>query len=147
MTDGAAGIEQTRVDLIALQRNAILALLIALSVAAWALLIWQGAGHDAHSSMASPSMGLGAPLFIAVWLAMTIAMMFPTVAPMALTFHKAQAARRKRGQAFVGTWAFLAGYLLVWMASGLLAYIGALAAEAAAARLDLSAQARRASAV
>ena len=111
--------EQTRVDLIALQRNAILALLIALSVAAWALLIWQGAGHDAHSSMASPSMGLGAPLFIAVWLAMTIAMMFPTVAPMALTFHKTQAARRKRGQAFVGTWAFLAGYLLVWMASGL----------------------------
>ncbi|KAF0212175.1 MAG: metal-binding transmembrane [Methylocystaceae bacterium] len=112
LTDGAAGMEPMRVDLIALQRNAILALLIALSVAAWALLIWQGAGHDAHSSMASPSMGLGAPLFIAVWLAMTIAMMFPTVAPMALTFHKTQAARRKRGQAFVGTWAFLAGYLL-----------------------------------
>lgn len=133
---------QTRLDLIALQRNAILAMLIALSVAAWALLIWQGAGHDVHSSMASPSMGLGAPLFIAVWLAMTIAMMFPTVAPMALTFHKTQAARRKRGQAFVGTWAFLAGYLLVWMASGLLAYIGALAAEAAAARLDLSAPAQ-----
>ena len=105
-------------DLIALQRNAILAMLIALSVAAWTLLIWQGAGYDAHSRMASPSMGLGAPLFIAVWLAMTIAMMFPTVAPMALTFHKTQAARRKRGQAFVGTWAFLAGYLLVWMASG-----------------------------
>lgn len=142
LTHGAAGMEQTRLDLIALQRNAILALLIALSVAAWALLIWQGAGHDAPRSMASPSMGLGAPLFIAVWLAMTIAMMFPTVAPMALTFHKAQAARRKRGQAFVGTWAFLAGYLLVWMASGVLAYIGALAAEAVAARLDLSAPAQ-----
>ena len=90
--------------------------------------------------MASPSMGLGAPLFLAVWLAMTIAMMFPAAAPMALTFHKAQSARRKRRQAFVETWVFLSGYLVVWVASGVVAYVGALAAEAIATRLDLSTQ-------
>jgi predicted metal-binding membrane protein len=137
---GADGMEQTRPDPIAVHRYAILASLIALSIAAWILLIWQGAAHETDIRMASPSMGLGAPLFLAVWLAMTIAMMFPAAAPMALTFHKAQSARRKRRQAFVGTWVFLAGYLLVWMASGLLAYLGAVAAEAIATRLSLSMQ-------
>ncbi len=132
--------ERIHGDPVAFHRNLILALLTGLSVAAWALMIWQGAGHEAHMRSASPSMGLGAPLFIVVWLAMTIAMMFPTAAPMALTFYKVQAGRRKAGQAFVGTWTFLAGYLLVWLASGVVAYLGALAAEAAAQGLDLSAQ-------
>jgi predicted metal-binding membrane protein len=36
---------------------------------------------------------------------------------------------------------FLAGYLLVWIASGLVAYWGALAGEAIAAHFDLSAEA------
>jgi predicted metal-binding membrane protein len=140
LRNGADGMEQTRPDPIAIHRNAILAALIALSIVAWLLLIWQGAAHETDIRMASPSMGLGAPLFLAVWLAMTIAMMFPAAAPMALTFHKAQSVRRKRQQAFVGTWVFLAGYLLVWVASGVAAYIGALAADALATRLDLSAQ-------
>ncbi|MGJ0396436.1 MAG: DUF2182 domain-containing protein [Methylocystis sp.] len=137
---GADGMEQTRPDPTAVHRNAILGALIALSIAAWILLIWQGAAHGADSRIASPSMGLGAPLFLAVWLAMTVAMMFPAAAPMALTFHKAQSARRKRRQAFMETWVFLSGYLLVWIASGVVAYVGALAAEAIATRLDLSAQ-------
>lgn len=138
---GADGMEQTRPDPIAVQRNAILGALIALSIVAWFLLIWQDAAHDAVTRMTSPSMRLGAPLFLTVWLAMTIAMMFPAAAPMALAFHKAQSARRKRRQAFVGTWVFLAGYLVVWVASGVVAYVGALAAEAIATRLDLSAPA------
>ncbi len=133
--------EQTRTDPIAFHRNVILALLIGLSAASWILLVWHGAGHYAHVRMASPSMGLGAPLFICVWMVMTIAMMFPSAAPMALAFHKAQAGRRRRGQAFVGIWAFLSGYLLVWIASGLVAYGGALAAEAVATGLDLSTEA------
>lgn len=128
---------ETRADPTAFHQRLIFVTLIGLSALAWAGLIRQGSGHDAHN-MASPTMGLGAPLFIAVWMAMTIAMMFPTAAPMALTFHKAQAGRRKRGHAFVSTWTFLAGYLLVWTASGLVAYVGALAAEAITSRFDLS---------
>lgn len=130
--------ERARTDPIALQRSVILALLSGLSAVAWALMIWMGGGHASHAAMAAPSMGLGAPLFIVVWLAMTIAMMFPTAAPMALTFHKVQAGKRERGHAFVGTWAFLAGYLLVWIASGLAAYAGAVASERVAAYLALS---------
>lgn len=140
LRSGADGMEQTRPDPLAVHRSAILASLIALSIVAWILLIWQGAAHETDIRMTSPSMGLGAPLFLAVWLAMTIAMMFPAATPMALTFHKAQSARRKRRQAFVATWVFLAGYLVVWVASGVAAYVGALAAEAIATRLDLSTQ-------
>jgi predicted metal-binding membrane protein len=132
--------EHPRRDLIALQRSLILALLVGLSGGAWALMIWQGAGQDAHMRTASPSMGLGAPFFVLVWVAMTVAMMFPTAAPMALTFHKIQTARRQREHAFLGTWAFLAGYLLVWSSSGAVAYLGAVAAEDAARYLDLSAE-------
>lgn len=130
--------ERTRKDPIAFQRDVILALLIGLSVLAWAVMLGLGAGHGPHALAAAPSMGLGAPLFIAVWLAMTVAMMFPTAAPMALTFHKIQIGKRDRGQAFIGTWAFLAGYLLVWIASGFVAYAGAVAAERLGAYLDLS---------
>jgi predicted metal-binding membrane protein len=140
LSGGADGMEQIRPDPIAVHRNAIFAALVALSVLAWIILIWRSAAQSAAIDMASPSMGLGAPLFLAVWLAMTIAMMFPAAAPMALTFHKAQSARRKRGQAFVATWVFLTGYLVVWLASGVAAYVGALAEEALATRLDLSAQ-------
>ena len=66
------------------------------------------------------------------------AMMFPTAAPMILTFHKVQAGKRQRGEAFVSTWIFVAAYLLVWSLSGVAAYAGALAAEAVAARTALS---------
>jgi predicted metal-binding membrane protein len=134
-------VAQTRADPIELHSRLLLGLLLGLSAVAWAVIIWEGVGHEAHMRMSSPSMGVDAPLFIAIWLAMTIAMMFPTAAPMALTFHKVQAAGRRRGRAFVSTWVFLAGYLLVWTASGLIAYWGALAAESVAARIDLSADA------
>ena len=39
---------------------------------------------------------------------MMAAMMFPTAAPMILTFHKVQAGKRQRGYAFVSTWVFVA---------------------------------------
>ena len=83
-------------------------------------------------------MGLRAPLFLAIWVIMMVAMMFPTAAPMILTFHKVQAGKRQRGEAFVSTWIFVAAYLLVWGLSGVAAYAGALAAEAVAARTALS---------
>jgi hypothetical protein len=58
-------------------------------------------------------MGLRAPLFLAIWVTMMVAMMFPTAAPMILTFHKVQAGKRQRGEAFVSTWIFVAAYLCV----------------------------------
>src|SRR6476646_803569 len=130
--------DRAQADPISLQRNVILALLLVLAMAAWAELVWQGAGGDMNMAMDSPTMGLRAPLFLATWVIMMVAMMFPTAAPMIVTFHKVQAGKRRRGEAFVSTWIFVAAYLLVWTLSGVAAYAGALAAEAVAARAALS---------
>ena len=129
---------RAQTDPISFQRNVILGLLLALAAAAWAALVWQGTGADMDLAMNLPTMGLRAPLFLAIWVTMMVAMMFPTAAPMILTFHKVQAGKRQRGEAFVSTWIFVAAYLLVWLLAGVAAYAGALAAEAVAARTALS---------
>lgn len=90
-------------------------------------------------AMNSPTMGMGAALFLAMWVIMMVAMMFPTAAPMILTFHKVQSTRRRRGEAFVATWVFVAAYMVVWSMSGVVAYAGALGAEAVAGQFGLSA--------
>jgi predicted metal-binding membrane protein len=59
--------------------------------------------------------------FVAMWTVMMAAMMLPAMTPMVLTFAAAQA-RRVRIMT-IPTWIFIAGYLLVWLAAGLLVYI------------------------
>lgn len=129
---------RARIDPISFHRNIVLSLLLVLAGAAWAVLVWQGASANMDMAMNSPTMGLRAPLFLAIWFTMMVAMMFPTAAPMIITFHKVQAGKRQRGEAFVSTWIFVAAYLLVWSLAGVAAYTGALAAEAVAARTALS---------
>lgn len=119
-----------------LQRNVILALLIAITAAAWAMLVWQQMSMG--MAMNAPTMGMRAPLFLIVWVVMMVAMMFPTASPMILAFHKVQAGKRARGETFVSTWIFVAAYMLVWALSGVLAYAGAAGAEAMAAQAKLS---------
>ena len=122
------------------QRNAILALLLVLAAAAWGLLAWHAMDPGMAMGMeASPTMGLQAPLFLAIWVTMMVAMMFPTAAPMILAFNRIQTDRQHRGRAFVPTWVFVAGYMTVWTLAGLAAYLAALAAEETAARFALSA--------
>jgi predicted metal-binding membrane protein len=72
---------RTQADQLSGQRNLILGLLVGAAAAAWALLAWQGAG-EAHMAMASPTMGMRAPMFLTIWVLMMVAMMFPTAAPM-----------------------------------------------------------------
>jgi predicted metal-binding membrane protein len=131
-------LNHSRADPLAVQRNVILGLLLALAASSWALLIWQGTNADMGMAMASPTMGMRAPLFLTIWVVMMVAMMFPTAAPMILTFHKVQTSKRRRGEAFVATWVFVAAYMAVWTLSGVAAYAGALAAEAIAAHAALS---------
>jgi predicted metal-binding membrane protein len=123
---------------LSVQRNVILGLLLALAAGAWAVLLWQSADADMDMTMASSTMGLRAPLFLTIWVTMMVAMMFPAAAPMILTFHKVQAGKRERDEAFVSTWVFVAAYILVWTLAGVAAYAGALAAEAVAVRAALS---------
>jgi predicted metal-binding membrane protein len=119
------------------QRNLVLLMLLTAAAACWALILAQ-AGADRGMAMAAPTMGLPAPAFLAIWTIMMVAMMFPTAAPMILTFHRIQSGKRARGEAFVSTWLFVAGYAAVWAGAGIVAYLGAVAAEAVGARIALS---------
>jgi predicted metal-binding membrane protein len=119
------------------QRRVILALLLSVAAASWALLLWQAAALDMVGM--GPTMGLAAPLVLAVWVVMMVAMMFPTAAPMVLIFHQVQAGKRRRGETFVATWVFVAAYLLVWTLAGVIAYGGAILSEMLAQSAGLSA--------
>jgi len=70
----------------------------------------------------SLTMGMSAPLFIALWIVMMVAIMFPTAAPMIMMFSRVSAKREERGQTFVPAWIFAGSYLLLWSATGILAY-------------------------
>lgn len=94
-------------------RNAILVLLLMLAGAAWAVVVRQSTGMD--------TMLLSPAVFLVSWVVMMVAMMFPSAAPMVLTFSKVQASRQAQGRFFVPTWVFVAGYLAVWTAFGALA--------------------------
>ena len=103
------------------QRNLILGVLLALALGAWGVLIWQSGMMDEDAM--GLTMGMSAPLFMALWAAMMVAIMFPTAAPMILTFAKVQTTRRERGQQFVPVWLFVGAYIALWSATGLVAYI------------------------
>jgi predicted metal-binding membrane protein len=62
-------------------------------------------------------------------IAMAVAMMFPTSAPMILMFDRVQAGKRRQGAAFVPTWVFVGAYLIVWTAFGAPAFVVAVGAE------------------
>jgi len=111
-------------------RNLILVTLLLLAAGSWALLIWQVA--IVQQPMMGLTMGLGAPLFLAIWVVMMAAMMFPTAAPMILMFARVHMHKRARGHPFVPTWVFVSGYMVVWTLFGLLAYAVALALQALA---------------
>ncbi|MHB8627506.1 MAG: DUF2182 domain-containing protein [Aggregatilineales bacterium] len=68
------------------------------------------------------TMGMDAPLFLAIWVVMMVAMMFPTAAPMILMFARVHTNKRERGQPFVQTWVFIASYMVIWTLFGVLAY-------------------------
>ena len=102
------------------ERALILGTLLLLAGAAWVVLFQQ------TTAMRTPAMGLtmgmDAALFLAIWIVMMVAMMFPSAAPMILTFAAVYHGRRQRGQAFVPAWVFVGGYLVVWGLFGALAY-------------------------
>ena len=67
---------------------------------------------------------MAAPLFMAMWLAMMVAMMFPTVIPMVLAHRMVV---RNRGEGWLPTASFVAGYIAIWTAIGvvpLVAFLG-----------------------
>lgn len=111
------------------ERKLILGLLLILAAASWALLIWQAAMMNRQAMGMGLTMGMSASLFLLTWVAMMMAMMFPTAAPMILMFTTVYAGKRQKAQPFVPTWVFVSAYLLIWTLPGLVAYPLALFAE------------------
>jgi len=98
----------------------LLGLLLAAAALAWLLTRERMLAMDA-----GPGTDPGTPSFFVVsWIVMMAAMMFPSIAPMVLTFAFIQRRRLERGamHGIVPRWTFIAGYLVTWTAFGLLAY-------------------------
>ncbi|MGD9531625.1 DUF2182 domain-containing protein [Pseudonocardia sp.] len=110
--------------------------LVVLTAAAWVLLIRHSADTGQSAGM-TPPMGMGALPFLGVWLAMVVAMMFPSAAPMILMFARIAANRGSSGRPSAPTAFFVAGYVLVWSVIGVAAFLLAAGAEQLARRVDV----------
>ncbi len=108
------------------------ALLLLVTVAAWAGVILQAAAMP--MSGLSPSIAMAtdmAPLitpaglaaFVTAWVVMMAAMMLPSAAPMILLYHVVARGQAARGGSLVPTWFFVSGYLAVWAAFGIVVYL------------------------
>jgi predicted metal-binding membrane protein len=69
------------------------------------------------------TMGLTFLAFLALWIVMMSAMMLPSVAPMVVVWIRSVSARATAWERVNGVTQFLAGYLIVWAAFGVLAYV------------------------
>jgi predicted metal-binding membrane protein len=94
-------------------RLTLIALLFALSGVAWWWTVERMRGMDTGPGADLGTLGW----FIGVWVVMMAAMMFPSVAPTVALYS-----RMTRRRAPVAPLLFVAGYLLAWVAPGLLAY-------------------------
>jgi predicted metal-binding membrane protein len=129
---------------LARQRAVILYALLALAALGWGLVIWQ-AGNDSSMSMSMRgegemgldlTMGMAAPLFLATWVAMMVAMMFPAAAPMILLFDRVERGKREAGRSYVPTVYFVGAYLAIWTVFGVFAFALAGGVERLAVNAD-----------
>ena len=86
---------------------------------AWAATIaWAGT-----MNVGPGTMGMSLATFLPIWVVMMAAMMFPSVAPMAIVWIRSVAARPSSRDRVVGIASFLAGYLCAWAAFGAAVYV------------------------
>jgi predicted metal-binding membrane protein len=101
-------------------QTALAGALLVLAAAAWVATDLRMAGMDAGPGTDPGSLGF----FLGAWVVMTAAMMLPAVTPRVLEYRAVRHERRGRGAgASPGdTGLFIAGYLAVWTAAGLLGW-------------------------
>jgi predicted metal-binding membrane protein len=120
----------TNAPTLARPRNVIVVVLIMLAAIGWGVVVWQSKTGGSMSRSMSMSggtgldlaMGMTAPLFLAMWIAMMVAMMFPSAAPMILLFDRIERSKRDAGRSYVPTAYFVGAYLAIWAAFGVLAF-------------------------
>ncbi|GAA2127736.1 DUF2182 domain-containing protein [Streptomyces synnematoformans] len=89
-----------------------------IALLAWVLVVAQ----TDDMGVGPGTMGLSVPLFLLLWVAMMIAMMFPSVAPVAVTWARAIGRQASGAARVLRTTQFVTGYLLAWAVFGLLVY-------------------------
>jgi predicted metal-binding membrane protein len=98
--------------------------LVAVTAFAWAFVIWTtGNMSDPLVRLMMPETSAWSLLELfwvwVMWAVMMVAMMLPSAAPMALTFHRVANRRKDPGSTFH----FVTGYLLVWIVFSILATV------------------------
>lgn len=115
-------------------RLTIIAALIGLTALSWLYMYQQSSSMDemAMPIAFSPWTATDFALNFAIWWVMMPGMMLPSAAPMILTFATVNRRKRARGQPFVPTAVFTAGYLLAWSLFGIAATLADWGLEQAA---------------
>jgi predicted metal-binding membrane protein len=117
------------------QRVVILAALAAVVALAWLYLFVAEA--DMSGAMAGMDRAMAMPprrplellVLLAMWWVMMAGMMLPSAAPVLLTFANVNRSKRARGEPYVPTALFSAGYLLTWGGFSIAATLGQWALE------------------
>jgi predicted metal-binding membrane protein len=107
--------------------------LLVLAALAWTVTVFQAlsvTGTSGMSGMSGMSRTSGMPPasspaapFLSAWIAMMVAMMFPSGAPAVTAFAAVAITRRRGGERVAPAWVFSLGYLAVWSGIGLGAYL------------------------
>ena len=117
---------------VARQRNLILAALLALAAAGWIVFLTRSRDGMMMGHGMGPDLTMGGswPLFLAMWVAMMVAMMFPAAAPMVLFYGR----MRRSDPPSIAL--FTASYIVLWFVFGALAYLVSAAVETGASRSE-----------
>jgi predicted metal-binding membrane protein len=117
----AASVGRQAPALPALVRLGLIAALLVLAVVGWLVIDDRMTGMDMGPGTDPGTFGF----WVSSWVVMMAAMMFPSITPMVLMQRRIQAAKRERGEAagLAGTPVFVAGYLLMWSAAGLVGFL------------------------
>jgi predicted metal-binding membrane protein len=99
--------------------------LVVLAAFAWVVTIDQANGMG----IGPGAMGLAFPAFILLWVAMMAAMMFPSVAPVAILWARTIQARSTGAIRAWRITTFVAGYLVAWASFGVVAFVALLGTE------------------
>ena len=99
---------------------ALVVVLVGLAGLAWVATDLRMAGMDAGPGTPPGRLGF----FVSTWVVMMAAMMFPATAPMVITYRNLHERRSTQGPraGAADTGLFVAGYLAIWAAAGLVGY-------------------------
>jgi predicted metal-binding membrane protein len=118
---------------VARQRNIILAVLVVLAAIGWIVFLRQ-ASEPSTMGMRDmgPDLTMGGswPLFLSMWVAMMVAMMFPAAAPMVLMYGRMRRSDPPSVALFTGS------YIVLWFVFGAGAYLLSAAIENAASHSE-----------